>query len=246
MITFSVDDSTAVTQATHATIKYRNLVGQRYIALSQEVGSATKLDDGATIPIARTSPALDLTVLFNGFKPLFQALSPTDVNQLSYEIIQVFQGEGGTLESLLAHTASVTNTLADRDQVIGALVDNLNEVLDHVADRDQQLNQLITTFKQFVGGLDQDRDAILGSLDQISHLSVQTASLVKGIRSPLVDDISNLRQLTGQHPAQPRSSSTGPSRCCRSSSRRSAGPRPTARGSTSTSASSRARSSCPE
>jgi ABC-type transporter Mla subunit MlaD len=37
---------------------------------------------------------------------------------------------------------------------------------------------------------------ILGSLDQISQLSVQTASLVKGIRSPLVDDIANLRKLT--------------------------------------------------
>jgi phospholipid/cholesterol/gamma-HCH transport system substrate-binding protein len=196
LITFSVDDSTSVTEATHATIKYRNLVGQRYIALTQEVGPATKLDDGATIPIARTSPALDLTVLFNGFKPLFQALSPADINQLSYEIVQVFQGEGGTLESLLEHTASVTSTLADRDQVIGDLVDNLSEVLDHVADRDQQLNQLITTFKQFVGGLNQDRDAILGSLDQISQLSVQTASLVKGVRSPLVGDIANLRQLT--------------------------------------------------
>ena len=196
LITFSVDDSTVVTEATHATIKYRNLVGQRYIALTQEVGSAAKLADGATIPIARTAPALDLTVLFNGFKPLFQALSPADINQLSYEIVQVFQGEGGTLESLLAHTASVTNTLADRDQVISDLIDNLSEVLGHVADRDQQLNQLITTFRQFVGGLNSDRDAILGSLDQISQLSVQTASLVKGIRSPLVDDIANLRKLT--------------------------------------------------
>jgi phospholipid/cholesterol/gamma-HCH transport system substrate-binding protein len=196
LVTFSVDDSTSVTGATHATIKYRNLVGQRYIALTQEVGSPTRLDDGATIPISRTQPALDLTVLFNGFKPLFQALSPADINQLSYEIVQVFQGEGGTLESLLQHTASVTSTLADRDQVISELVDNLSEVLDHVADRDQQLNELITTFKQFVGGLNQDRDAILGSLDQISELSVQTASLVKGVRSPLVADIANLRQLT--------------------------------------------------
>jgi phospholipid/cholesterol/gamma-HCH transport system substrate-binding protein len=196
LITFSVDDSTSVTQATHATIKYRNLVGQRYIALTQEVGSSTEMAAGETIPIARTAPALDLTVLFNGFKPLFQALSPSDINQLSYEIVQVFQGEGGTLESLLAHTASVTSTLADRDQVISDLVDNLSEVLDHVADRDQQLNQLITTFRQFVGGLNSDREAILGSLDQISQLSVQTASLVKGIRSPLVDDISNLRALT--------------------------------------------------
>ena len=196
LITFSVDDSTQVTGATHATIKYRNLVGQRYIALTQEVGATTKLADGATIPISRTAPALDLTVLFNGFKPLFQALSPADINQLSYEIVQVFQGEGGTLESLLSHTASVTSTLADRDQVISALVDNLSEVLDHVADRDTQLNQLITTFRTFVSGLNTDRDAILGSLDQISQLSVQTASLVKGIRSPLVDDIANLRELT--------------------------------------------------
>ena len=196
LITFSVDDSTSVTEATHATIKYRNLVGQRYISLTQEVGSSSKLSEGATIPIARTAPALDLTVLFNGFKPLFQALSPADINQLSYEIVQVFQGEGGTLESLLAHTASVTSTLADRDQVISDLVDNLSEVLDHVADRDEQLNQLITTFRQFVGGLNSDREAILGSLDQISQLSVQTASLVKGIRSPLVDDIANLRKLT--------------------------------------------------
>jgi len=195
-ITFTVDDSTSVTEATHATIKYRNLVGQRYIALTQDVGSTTKLAEGATIPIARTTPALDLTVLFNGFKPLFQALSPSDINQLSYEIVQVFQGEGGTLESLLAHTASVTSTLADRDQVISDLVDNLSEVLDHVADRDEQLNELITTFRQFVGGLNSDSDAILGSLDQISELSVQTASLVKGIRSPLVTDIANLRRLT--------------------------------------------------
>ena len=38
-----------------------------------------------------------------------QALSPQDINQLSFEIVQVFQGEGGTVEGLLGHTASVTN-----------------------------------------------------------------------------------------------------------------------------------------
>ena len=196
LVTFSVKDETMVSGATHATIKYRNLVGQRYITLTQEVGSSERLAEGATIPISRTAPALDLTDLFNGFKPLFEALSPADINQLSYEIVQVFQGEGGTLESLLGHTASVTNTLASRDQVISDLIDNLNEVLDHIGNRDQQLNELITTFRTFVSGLKDDREAILGSLDQISELSVQTASLVKGIRSPLVEDIKQLRMLT--------------------------------------------------
>jgi phospholipid/cholesterol/gamma-HCH transport system substrate-binding protein len=195
LVTFSVDEGTPMTGATNAAIRYRNLVGQRYISLTQDVGDAKPLDDGATIPVSQTSPALDLTVLFNGFKPLFQALSPSDLNKLSYEIIQVFQGEGGTLEGLLAHTASVTQTLAARDEVIGELIDNLNQVLDHIGDRDDQLSELIKTFRTFIGGLKNDRQAILGSLDQISELSSQTAGLVSGIREPFVDDIHQLRRL---------------------------------------------------
>jgi phospholipid/cholesterol/gamma-HCH transport system substrate-binding protein len=197
MVTFSVQDDTSLSKATHASIRYRNLVGQRYISLSQEVGDSARLEPGSTIPVAQTSPALDLTVLFNGFKPLFQALSPTDINKLSYEIVQVFQGEGGTLEGLLAHTASVTQTLADRDQLIGSLIDNLNEVLDHIGDRDDQLSELIQTFRTFVHGLKSDRKAILGSLDQISSLSVQTADLVSGIRQPFVEDVKQLRAFAG-------------------------------------------------
>ena len=196
LVTFKVEDSTRMTQATNATIKYRNLVGQRYISLTQDIGADKPLGEGDTIPVAKTSPALDLTVLFNGFKPLFQALSPADINQLSYEIVQVFQGEGGTLESLLANTASVTSTLAERDEVISSLIDNLNVVLDNLGDRDEQLSDLILTFKTFVGGLKDDRNAILDSLDQISALSVQTADLVQGIRSPFVEDIKQLRRLT--------------------------------------------------
>ena len=44
-------------------------------------------------------------------------------------MIPVFQGEGDNFNGLLADTASLTNTLADRDQVIGDLIDNLNVVL---------------------------------------------------------------------------------------------------------------------
>jgi len=193
LVTFDVQSSTDLTRSTRADIRYRNLVGQRYIALTNEIGSTGVLHSGSTIPVSHTSPALDLTVLFNGFKPLFQALSPSDVNELSYEIIQVFQGQGGTLNGMLAHTASITQTLANRDQVIGRLITNLNSVLDHVGRRNHQLNELITTYQQLVGGLKKDRGAILGSLDQISALSVQTADLVSGIRAPFVSDIHHLR-----------------------------------------------------
>jgi phospholipid/cholesterol/gamma-HCH transport system substrate-binding protein len=196
-VTFKLDADQQVTDSTYAAIRYRNLVGQRYIALSRGVGGPSILREGATIPLSRTQPALDLTVLFNGFKPLFQALSPADVNKLSYEIVTVFQGEGGTLESLLAHTASVTSTLADRDQLIGNLITNLNQVMVTIGNRDGELSDLIVKLREFVSGLSHDRKAILGSLDSVSALAVQTSDLVTGIRPGLTTDVHQLRKVAG-------------------------------------------------
>ncbi len=197
LLTFTVAEDTRLDESTHAKIRFRNLIGQRYVALTQEGPAGEELEDNDTIPVARTQPALDLTVLFNGFKPLFEALSPDDINKLSYEVVQVFQGEGGTLESLLGSTASLTQTLADRDQVIGDLLDNLTYVLDHVADRDEQLGRLILSFQDLVSGLKEDRRAILDSLDGISELAVETAGLIDDIREPFVRDIRELRTLAG-------------------------------------------------
>src|SRR5262245_14535394 len=83
-VTFSVDKDQKLARRTQAAIRFRNLVGQRYISLSEGAGSPDQLAGGATIPLTQTQPAFDLTVLFNGFKPLFAALSPQDVNQLAY------------------------------------------------------------------------------------------------------------------------------------------------------------------
>jgi len=192
-VTFTVRDATPVTRSSTATVRYRNLVGQRYISVTEGVGDTSRLPEKATIPLTRTQPALDLTVLFNGFKPLFAALTPADVNKLSYEIIQVFQGEGGNLEGLLRSTGSVTSTLANRDKLIGDVITNLNAVLQTVGDRDAELSDLIVQFRTFLAGLVEDKDAILDSLDAVSALTQQTAELTTGIRPGLVASIKGLR-----------------------------------------------------
>ncbi|MGH3622750.1 MAG: MCE family protein, partial [Sciscionella sp.] len=178
-VQFSVERDITLPRSVNATIKYRNLIGQRYIALDQGAG----VDPGATLPpggrigIEHTKPALDLTQLFNGFQPLFQALSPGDVNKLSAEVIQVLQGEGDTVNSLLAHTASLTSTIADRDQVIGRVIDNLNSVLDTVNARSAKLSDLVVTVQQLVSGLAEDRKPIGDAVSALSGLADTTAGL---------------------------------------------------------------------
>lgn len=198
-IEFSVDSDITLTESTEATLRYRNMIGQRYLALTPGDGASTApLEPGETIGLDRTTPALDLTDLFGGFKPLFDALSPEDTNQLAYELIQVFQGEGGTIESLLADTASFTQTLAERDELIGDVIDNLTEVLTSFNDRDEQLSSAISTLQRLISGLKDDREVLTGSLDDIAELSGATAGLLDDIREPLTTDIQKLRKLTAQ------------------------------------------------
>jgi len=196
-VTFTVDGGVPLTTSVLAAIRYRNLVGQRYVALSAGPGGADPLPGGGLIPLSQTTPALDLTVVFNGFRPLFIGLDPDDINHLMYEIIQVLQGEGGTLVSVLGKTGSLTTTLAQRDAAIGQLITNLNAVLATLDERDANLDQTIGQLQSFVSGLAADRGAIGTAIDQLGDLTTVTGSFLQAARPDLAQDVTLLDQLAG-------------------------------------------------
>lgn len=195
IVEFSVKKDLPMTTASRAEIRYLNLVGNRYLAVKQGEPGAPALEPGETLPMSRTSPALNLTTLFNGFQPLFAALAPEDVNRLSMNLVRTLQGEGGTVESLLAHTASLTTSLANRDQLIGDVITNLNTMLGTVDSKREELSLLIQELRRWVGGLSEDRASIGRAVASISDLTLVTADLLQDGRPLIEADIAQLRQL---------------------------------------------------
>jgi phospholipid/cholesterol/gamma-HCH transport system substrate-binding protein len=192
-VSFVVDDEIALPADVEVVVKYQNLIGDRFLELERpEDATTTRLDPADTIPVSRTTPALDLTVLFGGFRPLFQALEPEQVNQFADEVLQTLQGQGGTIESLLASTASLTGTVADRDQVIGDLVTDLNAVLGTVSARDQELSSLILQLQRFVSGLSEDRQVIGSAIASLGSLTESVSGLLVDVRPPLRGTITEL------------------------------------------------------
>jgi phospholipid/cholesterol/gamma-HCH transport system substrate-binding protein len=195
-VAFTVTKSRALPKSVTANMRYRNLVGQRYIDIQQGAGDVNSiLKPGGTIPITQTRPAVDLTLLFQGFAPLVQGLSADQINKLSFEIIQTLQGEGGAIENLLSTVADLTNTLADKDQVIGDVIDNLSSVLTAVGQRDAELNSLIIQLQKFISGLAGDRTTIGNAIDGINNLATSTAGLLTQVRAPLATDIKSITGL---------------------------------------------------
>jgi phospholipid/cholesterol/gamma-HCH transport system substrate-binding protein len=200
LVSFNVQKSTPLPKTVTVDLRYRNLIGQRYLDVEEGPGDpnnpADRLAPGSTIPLDRTTPAVDLTVLFQGFKPLVQGLSADQLNQLSFEVIQTLQGEGGALQSLLGTVADLTNSLADKDQVIGEVIDNLSSVLTAVGERDNELTQLIIQLRTFVSGLAADRGTISNAIDGINNLATSTAGLLTQVRGSLASDIKDITKLT--------------------------------------------------
>ena len=93
LVEFGTDYSVVLTEGSKAVIRYRNLIGERYLALEEGVGGTRQLKPGATIPLSRTAPALDLDALLGGFRPLFQALNPDQVNALSSQLIKAYRAK---------------------------------------------------------------------------------------------------------------------------------------------------------
>ena len=195
-VEFSVDGRDWLPSTVTANLRFRNLVGQRYIDIEQGAGDqGGKLNPGDTIPLSQTNPAVNLTTLFNGFRPLFQMLSADDVNKLSYQIIQVFQGQSGTISELVRSTSSLTNTVADKDAVIGAVITNLNTVLDTVNQNDDQLDSLIVNTQQLVSGLSADRDVVGSAVTSLAGLTDATAGLLEPTRPSIQGSVAALNTL---------------------------------------------------
>jgi phospholipid/cholesterol/gamma-HCH transport system substrate-binding protein len=180
---FTLDASVPLTQGTRAVIRWKNLTGDQYLDLSPGAGSTQLLAEDATLPVANTSPALDIDALLNGFNPLFQGLQPAQVNQLSGELVSVLQGQGGTINSVLAHAASFSGSLANQDKVIGSVITNLNTVLGHLDAHSGQLSDTVLQAQKLVSQLNSNRDELISGLDKTSHLADQVGDIASALRS---------------------------------------------------------------
>ncbi|MFL6089090.1 MAG: MCE family protein [Aeromicrobium sp.] len=198
MIEFAVRKDVPVLDSAHLQLRYENIVGQRYLAVEEKAGQGHRVRTGTTFGLDQTSPALNLTELFNGFQPLLRALEPEQMNKLSYEIVRAFQGEAASLGGLLRDTTSLTSTLADKDVVIGRLLGNLNDVLSTVDARDTELTALIVRFRDLMDGLSSDRRTIAVELPKLDRLLSESADFVHDVRPSLAGTVRGLAKVAHQ------------------------------------------------
>lgn len=194
-VTFGVDKRYTLYTSTRAVIRYENLVGDRFLEITAGPGELRKLRPGGTIDREHTQPALDLDALLGGLRPVLKGLDANKVNTISSYVIQLLQGQGGALSSLLADTNSFGSTLGARDQVIGDVITNLNTVLGTVDAKGAQFSASVDELQKLITGLAQGRDAIAGAIPPLASATTDLTDFLKRGRRPLQGVIENTRPI---------------------------------------------------
>lgn len=187
LVEFGANDSVALTDESKAAVRFSDLIGGRFLALEEgrNEGEGRRLDPGSIIPMNRTEPALDLEALVGGFRPLFRSLEPDQVNALTGQLISAFQGQGATVSSILTQTAALTNTLADRDQLIGQVITNLNTVLGSIGDNSDQFAKAVDSVSELVAGLAARKTDISNGVAHVNAAAATITDLLSQARAPI-------------------------------------------------------------
>lgn len=202
LVTFDADRTAVLTTGTRAVVRYLNLTGDRYLELASAPGPTTILSAGAQIPAERTAPALDLDLLLGGLRPVTQGLNPDDINALTQSLLQVLQGQGGALHSLLSETSSFTTELANNDQLVQQLIDNLNSAVGTLAKDGEKFAGTIGRLQQFASELAADRDPVGKAITALDNGTASLADLLTHTRPSLAGTVDELNRLASNLDAQ--------------------------------------------
>ena len=178
---------------TEAEVKYRNLLGQRVINLVEpEEPSSETLADGDTIPVEHTTPALDLSVVFENLRPLIQSTNPEEINQVARAVLRVFKGREGDLAAVLGNVGDLTDTLAGNDQRLARLVTNLKGVTKVLNSQSGSIRTSLGKFTQLMESLARATPTISSVVDRLNTASTKFGGLLARNRANLDDEIADL------------------------------------------------------
>lgn len=180
-VTFSVARDQRVYANSMATIEFLNLLGTRYVDLTALPGGGSQqpaLPPGSTLGLSHTREGLDLTAIFNAFRPLFDAIRPAAINELATNVVQVLQGQGPNLRDLSEQTAVLTQNLVDRDQIIGSVMTNLTAVLETLDEHRKEFRSTVHELNDLTDVIADNRKEVGNTIDGLQNMVTSFASLL--------------------------------------------------------------------
>jgi len=188
-VVIRVRDSLKLPTDTAATIRWRNLLGQRYLYLYPGTDSTT-LRPGGTI--STTTSVVDLGDLLNRLGPIVAAIDPAKVNEFLDTIVGAINGNEAKIGQSIDNLAKIAQTLGQRDEAIGRLVENVDTVAGAIADRDREIRQVLDNLSAITKTFNDNTDVLDSAVVELGEFNGHLAVILGNNRRQIDSIVTNL------------------------------------------------------
>jgi phospholipid/cholesterol/gamma-HCH transport system substrate-binding protein len=192
-VSFKVDDTAAFGPDTRAAIKVKTILGSMFLALEPAGGG--QLEEGATIPVERTSSPYDVVEAFEGLASTSEQI---DTDQLAESLTTMADLTRNTPEEFrgaLSGLSRLSANVADKDAELNKLLVNLERVSTVLDERDGDIVKLMEDSDVLFRALVKRREAVHELLVSSTTLSRELTALIRQSRADLKPALAHLENV---------------------------------------------------
>ena len=194
VVDFQVRSGTDIPADSQGAIRWRNLLGQRYLYIYPG-SSKAMLDDGERVK--ETVSVVDLGELFNELGPIVKAIDPQDVNEFLDAVVGALDGNEAKVGQALDDLAQLAQTLGERDAAIGRLVTNLDTVAGTIDARDREIRIILDNLLAVSTTFSANTDVLNEAVTELDRFARDFGGVLANNRAHIDNLINNLATVVG-------------------------------------------------
>jgi phospholipid/cholesterol/gamma-HCH transport system substrate-binding protein len=192
-VTFRVDTDSEFGDETHAAIKVKTLLGAMYLSL--EPAGSGQLDEGAEIPVERTSSPYDVVDAFSGLAETSERIDTDRLARSLTTLADLTRNTPEEFRAALDGVSRLSTNIAARDDQINSLLKNLKRVSSVLDERDQDIVGLMQDSDVLFRALVARREAVHNLLTSTTKLSTELTALIEQSRADLNPALTHLERV---------------------------------------------------
>jgi phospholipid/cholesterol/gamma-HCH transport system substrate-binding protein len=189
LVTLGVDRGVRIPDDSRAEVRWRNVLGQRYIQLVPGT-SSRMFSDGQTIRATRS--VVDLSAIVNDLGPLTRNLDPTQITTVLTAFNQALDGNEGNINATITNLDGLLSTFAARKTAIDGMIKNFKVISGVIAKRDGQIAQSVDNLAELTQLFASNDKTLTDALDTISRTTGDLNTVLGGNQQQLGDIVKHL------------------------------------------------------
>ncbi len=192
-VTFKVDHAADFGGDTRAAIKVKTILGSMFLAL--EPAGSGQLNEGATIPVDRTSSPYDVVDAFQGLASTSEQIDTDQLADSLTTLADLTRNTPDEFRGALSGLSRLSSNVAAKDEQLNSLLVNLERVSTVLDARDEDIIALMKDSDVLFRALVARRQAVHELLVSTTTLSKELTALIRQSREDLAPALAHLENV---------------------------------------------------